>query len=61
MRLIVAHKIFISSSMAAAAVLAVTRLLRWRTTGDPSALWLALAAIVAIPLMSLYLRHIWRR
>ena len=61
MRVIVAHKIFIGSSIAAAGVLALTRILRYRHDGDPGTLGLAIAGLVAMPLLGLYLRRIWNR
>ena len=61
MRVIVVHKIFIGCSIAAAAVLALSRYARWQKTGDSSALTFALLAAVAIPVMALYLRRIWRK
>ena len=61
MRVIVVHKLFIGMSIAAALVLAVTRLVKWSHSGDREVLGLGLAALVLIPVMALYLRRIWNK
>jgi hypothetical protein len=61
MRLLVAHKILIGSSIALATVLVVTRALRWSAGHHPADLWMACGAAAAIPLLSIYLRKIWNR
>ena len=58
MRLIVAHRILISSCIAAAVVLAVTRFLHYRHDGNPGTLAIAVAGALLIPLLGLYLYRI---
>jgi hypothetical protein len=61
MRLMVAHKILIGSTIGLMVVLAATRFVRYGRTHDGGALAVGVAALVAMPALALYLRRIWDR
>jgi len=61
MRLIAFHKLLIASAIALAVILSATRFARFSSTGDTGALGVAVAALVAVPALSFYLRWVYRR